>query len=229
MAAPGAFRHLLASAHPPVPRGADLGATATRSVSDCRQSRGSAQRPHEYPSPRTRSHCPEAPQRPAAQADCPSSGTALGGQDSSRELPQSARSADAASRRHHLPAASRRDRPRRDVRLRVLSAWRRGLKTPRTAASFASVALIEHRYRLEAGYLSSRLDRHRAIGGQAPTGVSRAEARRLAWHLPDDFIRRTPSEQAEIIEWVGTTVLSGGTAYSATTRVCQSTVSVSSR
>lgn len=98
--------------------------------------------------------------------------------------------------------------------LRVLSAWRKGLKTPRTAASFASVALIEQRYRLEAGYLSSRLDRHRAIGGQAPTGVSRAEARRLAWHLPDDFIRWTPSEQAEIIDWVRTTVLSGGTAYS---------------
>lgn len=97
---------------------------------------------------------------------------------------------------------------------RTLSEWRRGLKAPQTAASFLALRTIERRYRLAAGYLSGRLDRPRAVGGQAPTGVSRAEARRLAWHLPDDFARRSPAEQSEILAWVRGTVLTAGTAYS---------------
>lgn len=96
---------------------------------------------------------------------------------------------------------------------KTLSDWRRGVKEPQTGASLEALAAIEHRYRLASGYLNSRLGRRRAVKGQAPAGSGAAEARRLAWHLPDDFARRSAVEQAEILDWVRTRVLSGGTAY----------------
>ena len=74
--------------------------------------------------------------------------------------------------------------------------------------------MIEARYRLPARYLRSRLAQPKATAGQAPQGVEPSEARRLAWHLPDDFKRRPPRERAEILSWVRTNILSGGTAYS---------------
>ncbi|MFC7380012.1 hypothetical protein [Brevundimonas sp. GCM10030266] len=92
--------------------------------------------------------------------------------------------------------------------------WRRGVKTPQTPASLKVVDMIEARYRLPARYLRSRLAQPKATAGLAPRGVEPAEARRLAWHLPDDFKRRSPRERAEILSWVRTNILSGGTAYS---------------
>jgi len=92
--------------------------------------------------------------------------------------------------------------------------WRRGIKTPQTPASLKVVDLIERRYRLEKGYLRLRLRQPRAISGLAPAGVEPSEARRLAWHLPADFDRRPSHEQEEILAWVRTNILSGGTAYS---------------
>ncbi len=97
---------------------------------------------------------------------------------------------------------------------KTLFEWRRGVKEPQTGASLDALDAIEHRYRLEPGYFTSRLGRQKAIGGQAPAGVGAAEARRLAWHLPDDFRHRPVAEQDEILDWVRTRVLSGGTAYS---------------
>lgn len=92
--------------------------------------------------------------------------------------------------------------------------WRRGIKTPQTPASLKVVDLIERRYRLGQGYLRSRLRQPRAISGLAPDGVEPSESRRLAWHLPEDFDRRPAHEQNEILAWVRTNILSGGTAYS---------------
>lgn len=96
---------------------------------------------------------------------------------------------------------------------KTLFEWRRGVKEPQTGASLDALEAIEHRYRLEPGYFAARLGRRRAIGGQAPAGIGAAEARRLAWHLPDNFGRRSATEQAEILDWVRTRILSGGTAY----------------
>lgn len=95
----------------------------------------------------------------------------------------------------------------------TLRAWRRNAKAPEAAASLAVVERIEHRYRLPAGYLRSRLTPGRAVSGHAMPGVSPAERRRLAWHLPDDFGRRTPREQQEIVDWVRSSILTGGTPY----------------
>lgn len=99
------------------------------------------------------------------------------------------------------------------VDVTTLRAWRRGVKAPCTPASLHVVDLIEHRYRLPEGYLRSRLTRGRAISGHQPAGISPSERRRLAWHLPDDFGARSQREQDEIIEWVRTRILSGGTAF----------------
>ena len=96
----------------------------------------------------------------------------------------------------------------------TLGAWRRNAKAPENAASLEAVALIEHRYRLPPGELRRRLGAGRAIAGQTlPPGVSPAERRRLAWHLPDDFARRSAEAQQEIIDWVRSSILTGGTAY----------------
>ncbi len=92
--------------------------------------------------------------------------------------------------------------------------WRRGIKTPQTPASLKVIDMIEARYRLPARYLRSRLAQPKATAGLAPRGLEPSEARRLAWHLPDDFKRRPPRERAEILSWVRTNILSGGTAYS---------------
>lgn len=95
----------------------------------------------------------------------------------------------------------------------TLGTWRRNAKTPESAASLWAVDLIEHRYRLPSGYLRDRLSPGRAAAGQTLPGIAASERRRLAWHLPDDFCRRTPDEQAEIIDWVRSHILTGGTAY----------------
>ncbi|WP_024354055.1 hypothetical protein [Brevundimonas naejangsanensis] len=95
----------------------------------------------------------------------------------------------------------------------TLAAWRRGLKVPQTPASLKVLDIIEHRYQLETGYLRSRLQRRRALSGLVPPEVQHAESRRLAWHLPDDFDERSAQEREEILAWVRSTILSGGTAY----------------
>lgn len=95
----------------------------------------------------------------------------------------------------------------------TLSAWARGVKEPATPASLAIIDLIEHRYRLPSGHLRSRLSPARAVSGHRPKGIGPAERRRLAWHLPDDFNTRSPGQQKEIIDWVQSNVLSGGTPY----------------
>lgn len=94
-----------------------------------------------------------------------------------------------------------------------IAAWRTGAKTPQTSISLKVIGFIEHRYRLEAGYFTERMGRWRATGALSPKGISRSEARRLAWHLPDDFSDRGRREQAEILDWVRTRILAGGTAY----------------
>lgn len=95
----------------------------------------------------------------------------------------------------------------------TIRAWVRGAKAPQTVATLQVVEMIEHRYRLPKGSLRQRLSPGRALPSQAMKGVGPAERRRLAWHLPGDFASRSPLEQNRIVEWVRSSILSGGTAF----------------
>jgi len=97
---------------------------------------------------------------------------------------------------------------------KTLQDWAAGRKTPNSLLSFEMLERIEHRYRLPEGYFRAKLDNM----GRAPrrddlATLSASERRRLSWHLPDDFGRRPAAEQAEILNWVRTVVISGSTDY----------------
>ena len=97
---------------------------------------------------------------------------------------------------------------------RTLMKWCAGQLLPRTVQSFAVLAAIEHRYRLPAGYFKSKLPNgSRATYGHRLEGIPAAERRRLAWHLPDDFLSRPKTEQDEILAWVRRVIISGSTDY----------------
>ena len=100
------------------------------------------------------------------------------------------------------------------VSVSTLSMWRRGGKAPQSAESLKLFALIEDRYRLPEGYFASKRQRApRAVRRPPIAGVLPPEMRRMAWHLPDDFSDRPPSEQAEILTWVREVVIAGTTDY----------------
>lgn len=95
-----------------------------------------------------------------------------------------------------------------------IRSWCEGKRAPRTIQSLEVLGRIERRYRLPAGYFKARL----AHPGRAHTGhrmreIDRAEARRLAWHLPEDFNSRSKEEQDEIITWVQANIVVGATEY----------------
>lgn len=96
----------------------------------------------------------------------------------------------------------------------TLGAWRRGAKAPRASESLAVLNGVEHRYRLPRGYFAAKLPHpSRIVSGPALTSLPAAERRRIAWHLPDDFDRRSPAEQEEILVWVRRVILTGSTEY----------------
>jgi hypothetical protein len=73
---------------------------------------------------------------------------------------------------------------------------------------------IERRYRLPTGYFKAELPHQaRATIGPKRAGISLAEQRRLAGHLPDDFDRRPKAERNVILEWVRSVIISGSTDY----------------
>lgn len=55
----------------------------------------------------------------------------------------------------------------------------------------------------------------RALRGKPIEGISAAEQRRLAWHLPADFRRRPKREREEIPNWVRSVIIAGSTEYRA--------------
>jgi hypothetical protein len=96
----------------------------------------------------------------------------------------------------------------------TIVVWRSGRKAPRSVASLEFLQRIKWRYRLPNGYFKAKLPhRARATTGHVLTGISGAEQRRLAWHLPDDFAERPIAEQEEILEWVRRVVISGSTEF----------------
>ena len=96
----------------------------------------------------------------------------------------------------------------------TIQSWIEGRRTPRSAASLEILDRIESRYGLVAGYFKSKLPHpSRAPSGLVVKGVSKAEQRRISWHLPDDFSSRPRKEQVEILDWVRNVVVSGATDY----------------
>ncbi|PJI88470.1 hypothetical protein [Sphingomonas koreensis] len=92
--------------------------------------------------------------------------------------------------------------------------WAIGAKQPSTVRSFDMLARAEHRYRLPSGYFRAKLDSSgRATSGHERLAASPSERRRLAWHLPEDFDRRSARERAEILRWIRTVIITGSTDY----------------
>ena len=105
-------------------------------------------------------------------------------------------------------------RPEDGVNRSTLISWGRGAKLPRAAISLEILGRIERRYRLPEGYFAAKAGtRDRAPDDFNLDGVTPAERRRLAWHLPDDFNHRSLHEQAEILDWVRNVIISGSTDY----------------
>jgi integrase len=103
--------------------------------------------------------------------------------------------------------------PRDHFDRRTLQSWVSGEDAPRTARSMKILARIERRYRLPAGHFKALLPHPGRAAAQSLTGISLAESRRLAWHLPDDFMSRAPADRAEILQWVRANILGGTTEY----------------
>lgn len=97
----------------------------------------------------------------------------------------------------------------------TLLQWAADKKAPRTVKSLAILQQIERRYRLPQGYFKSKLANlcRASSGHKKLKGISDAERRRLAWHLPDDFDKRSAAERKEILDWVRTVIISGSTDY----------------
>jgi hypothetical protein len=105
-------------------------------------------------------------------------------------------------------------RPGESLETSTVITWRSGRKAPQSATSFDFLSRVEARYQLPAGYFKAKLPhKARATTGHEAAGISSAESRRLAWHLPDDFSYRSRTEQEEILEWVRRVVVSGSTEY----------------
>jgi hypothetical protein len=104
--------------------------------------------------------------------------------------------------------------PTEKLDFKTIVSWMKGKKSPRSLSSLQILQRIERRYRLPAGYFKSKLPNpSRAATGHSVGDITPSERRRLAWHLPDDFDLRPPSEKTEILEWVRNVVISGATDY----------------
>lgn len=96
----------------------------------------------------------------------------------------------------------------------TISSWRRGQKYPRSLNSFEILNRIERRYDLPKDYFRKRLPhRARAGIGHKIQNMNDATRRRIAWHLPDDFMQRSKLEQKSILKWVDAVILSGSTDF----------------
>lgn len=105
-------------------------------------------------------------------------------------------------------------RPEDNLSRTTIHSWGRGAKQPRSVISLEILDRIERRYRLPKGYFMLKVQQPpRAVTGHDLDGVTSAERRRLAWHLPDDFNQRSAPERAEILNWVRTVIISGATDY----------------
>jgi hypothetical protein len=100
------------------------------------------------------------------------------------------------------------------VNVTTLRMWRLGSKAPNDAPSLRALGRIEARYDLPPGYFRAKIPPSgRAVANHRLPGLTTAERRRLAWHLPDNFNQLPPAKREEILDWVRTVVVSGSTEY----------------
>ncbi len=105
-------------------------------------------------------------------------------------------------------------RPGDRINRSTLISWARGAKQPGNLSSLDILHRVEERYGLPKGYFRDKVgNTGRASTGHSLEGVTPAERRRLAWHLPDDFNKRPKAEREEILDWVRTVIISGSTEY----------------
>ncbi len=96
----------------------------------------------------------------------------------------------------------------------TIKVWASGLKLPRNIKSMLALTRIEERYGLPDGYFRAKIPSSDRASTRHPLrNVARSEQRRLAWHLPENFSSRSKTEQAEILAWIRTVVISGATEY----------------
>lgn len=100
------------------------------------------------------------------------------------------------------------------VNVTTLRMWRLGSKAPNDVPSLRALGRIETRYDLPGGYFRAKIPPSgRAVANHRLPGLTNAERRRLAWHLPDNFNQLSPAKREEILDWVRTVVVSGSTEY----------------
>lgn len=102
-----------------------------------------------------------------------------------------------------------------DFNYKTIQTWIRGTRYPRSVKSLEVIARIERRYRLEPGYFKAKFPHpaRSATGFDVGSDIGRAERRRLAWHLPEDFNSLPLAKQKEIVEWVRRVIVSGATDF----------------
>src|SRR6185312_14825719 len=105
-------------------------------------------------------------------------------------------------------------RPGENLNPKTIRTWIEGTRTPRSVISLDVLRRIERRYQLPEGYFQTKFPHQsRAANGHELDGISRAERRRLAWHLPDNFNSLPAPERQRILEWVRRVIISGSTDY----------------
>lgn len=86
------------------------------------------------------------------------------------------------------------------INMSTLRMWRLDSKIPLDGRSFRALAKLEHRYRLPANYFRDKIPpAGKAVVNHKLRGISPAERRRLAWHLPDDFDTLPAARREEIL------------------------------
>ena len=105
--------------------------------------------------------------------------------------------------------------PKDRIDRKTIAHWAAGTKAPRSVTSLELLNRIEKRYQLPVGYFASKLPHtDRAASGHTKLGdMKPSERRRIAWHLPNDFDRRSLRERREILTWVRKVIVSGATDY----------------
>lgn len=105
--------------------------------------------------------------------------------------------------------------PKDRIDRKTIAHWAAGTKVPRSVTSLELLSRIEKRYQLPVGYFASKLlHTDRAVSGHTKLGdMKPSERRRIAWHLPNDFDRRSLRERREILTWVRKVIVSGATDY----------------
>lgn len=97
---------------------------------------------------------------------------------------------------------------------KTIRKWINERSAPGSVENFALLGRIERRYQLPPGYFQTKLAANaRAPRGSRLPGISLAEQRRIAWHLPADFRRRPKREREEILAWVRGVIIAGSTQY----------------